>query len=104
MIVVFVVLFCCCVAVAIFPMMTQAADPTLAVKRVMKDRSCESEGNMLYLCWNMLFLKVCSIWLSFPVEWISLDMTCRLLDMLWNYSCFFVDGLENNTMVLVLLS
>ena len=52
---VFVVLFCHCVAVAIFPMMTQAADPALAVKRVIKDQSCESEGNMLYLCWNMLF-------------------------------------------------
>ena len=54
----FVVLFCHCVAVAIFPMMTQAADPALAVKRVIKDQSCESEGNMLYLCWNMLFWTV----------------------------------------------
>ena len=26
-------------------------------------------------------LKVYSILLSFPVEWISLDMTCGLLDM-----------------------
>ena len=41
----------CCfvvVTVAIFPMMMQAADPALAVKRVMKDLSCESEGNMLH--------------------------------------------------------
>ena len=50
-----IVLFCRCVAVAIFPMMTQTADPALAMKRVRKDRSCESEGNMLHLCWNMLF-------------------------------------------------
>ena len=56
---VFVVLFCRCVAVAIFPMMTQAADPALAVKRVMKDRSCESEGNMLHLCWNMYNYLFC---------------------------------------------
>ena len=52
----------CCFVVALllpfFPMMTQAADPALAVKRVMKDRTCESEGNMLHLCWNMLLWTV----------------------------------------------
>ena len=46
--------------------------------------------------------KVYSRLLSFPVEWISLDMTCGLLDMFMG-SCFIVDGLENNTKVLVLV-
>ena len=36
------------------------------------------------------------------MEWISLDMTCEWLDMLWECSCFFVDSLENDTKVLVL--
>ena len=30
------------------------------------------------------------------MEWISLDMTCELLDMFMGCSCFIVDGLENN--------
>ena len=34
-----------------------------------------------------------NVLLSLPVEWISLDMTCGLLDI--------VDGLENNMQVLV---
>ena len=42
-------LFRRCVAVAVFPMMTQAADPALAVKRVIKDQSCESEGKHVVL-------------------------------------------------------
>ena len=32
-----------------FPVMTQAADPTLAMKRVIKDQSCESEGKHVAL-------------------------------------------------------
>ena len=100
----FVVLFCRFVAVAIFPMMTQAADPALAMKRVRKDRSCESEGNMLHLCWNMLFWRFivycCRFqWNGFPWIWLVDCWTC-----LWDCSCFIVDGLENNTKVLVLLS
>ena len=42
----FVLSFCCCCH---FPMMTQAADPTLAMKRVIKDQSCESEGKHVAL-------------------------------------------------------
>ena len=42
-------LFFRCVTVAIFPMMTQAADPALAMKRVIQDQSCESEGKHVEL-------------------------------------------------------
>ena len=46
---------CCCCH---FPMMPQAADPALAVKRVIKDQSCESEGKHVVSCWNMLVWTV----------------------------------------------
>ena len=50
-------LFRRCVAVAVFPMMTQAADPALAVKRVIKDQSCESEGkHVVLLLEHVVFL------------------------------------------------
>ena len=46
-----------------------------------KDQSCESEGKHVVLL-EHVGLDGLSNWLSCPVEWISLDMTCELLDML----------------------
>ena len=63
-------------------MMTQAANPALAMKRVIKDQSCESEGKHVVSLLEHVVLDGLSNWLSCPVEWISLDMTCKLLDML----------------------
>ena len=61
--------------------MTLTADPTLAMKRVIKDQSCESEGKHVALLLEHVGLDGFSELLSSSVEWISLDLTCRLLDM-----------------------
>ena len=63
-----------------FPVMTQTADPTLAMKRVIKDQSCESEGKHVTLLLEHVGLNGLNELLSSPVEWISLDLICRLLD------------------------
>ena len=51
-------LFCRYVAVAIFPVMTQEAYLALAMKRVIKDQSCESEGeHVVLLLEHVVFLE-----------------------------------------------
>ena len=79
--------------------MTLTADPTLAMKRVIKDQSCESEGKHVALLLEHVGLDGFSELLSSSVEWISLDLTCRLLDMFVFFcSCFMV--WKTKTMVL----
>ena len=72
--------------------MTQTADPTLAMKRVMKDQSYESEGKHVVLLLEQVgFGKVyIDELLSSPVEWISLDLICRLLDKFVLLFMFFL--------------
>ena len=61
--------------------MTLTADPTLAMKRVIKDQSCKSEGKHVALLLEHVGLNGFNDLLSSSVEWISLDLTCRSLDM-----------------------
>ena len=47
-------------------MMAQAADPALAVKRVIKGQSCESEGKHVALVLELVGFVVISSGMDFP--------------------------------------